>query len=219
MRALSLFPAALSLVVLLGLAGCNAPAPESRPGTDGDVSTSANGSADHAYEDIPPATAPPGSVMPGQAASTLEGATRWDGIGEAQFGMDGEQVEMVWPGKLTGYAEDGSACFHLTSVGQDGNAEVAMMFVEGPLVRYAVSTAGITAPGGGKGGMDIAQIEAQYPGLVAQSSNKDIPGGHVLRIQEDSGDNVLAFDTDAAGIVIQWAIGIPSADDYFDVCR
>ncbi len=216
MRAVPVIPAALSLAVCLLLAGCNASAPDAQPGAD-TVALPA-GAMDHTYEDVPPAHAPPGTVMPGPATTTPDSPARWDGFGEAQFGMDGEQVQLVWPGELGDFAGEGANCYHLQAAGADDGAKVALMFEGGPFVRYSVSGGDLAAPGGGRRGMDIARIEALYPGQVVQSGHKYVPGGHTLRIQQDGGEHVLVFETDAAGVVTEWRVGLPPQVDYVEGC-
>lgn len=162
--------------------------------------------------------APPGSVMPGPAAASPERPAHWDGFGDARFGMDGERVRSVWSGELQGEAAEGSGCYHLSPVGDGELARVAMMFEDGPFVRYSVVNDDLTAPGDGKRGMTIEQIEALYPGRMEQSNHKYVIGGHYLRIRQEGGQHVLVFETDADGIVTEWRVGVPPQVDYVEGC-
>ncbi|WP_228076662.1 lectin [Novilysobacter ciconiae] len=212
---------AVSLALVLALTGCNAPSPgAAASGVAGDsTSTDAAdpGAIDQPYEDVPPATAPPGSAMPGQGAAT-DSLAHWDGFGEAQFGMDDEQVKLVWPGELVGTPADHSQCYHLSPAGQSDISRFAMMFEDGTFVRYSVSADDLVAPGGGKRGMDTARIDALYPGRVTSSGHKYVPDGHYLRITEDGGPHVLIFETDGGGNVTEWRVGLPPQVDYVEGC-
>ena len=216
MRAIPVVPVALSLVVCLLLAGCSAGAPDGD--SSADTAALPTGAMDHIYEDVPPANAPPGSVMPRTTTAIADSPARWDGFGEAQFGMDGEQVKIVWPGTLTGAAAAGSSCYHLSPAGGAEPVGLAMMFENGGFVRYSVSAGDLTAPGGGARGMDLAGIEALYPGKAVASGHKYVPGGHSLRIEQDGGGHVLVFETDPAGVVTEWRVGVPPQVDYVEGC-
>lgn len=219
MRAYRLFPTAASLAIVLALAGCNVPAPEGAGADVVNAESTTSGAADQPDEDVPPATAPPGSVMPGQSTPYSTVVTRWDGFGEAQFGMDGEQVKMLWAGELVrGYDGEDAGCYHLNEVGDTGAAPFDLMFEDGPFVRYSVSGDDLTAPGGGKRGMTVAQIESLYPGRVERSGHEYMPGGYYLRIEQEDGGHVLVFETDASGTVTEWRVGLPPPVDYVEGC-
>lgn len=225
MRAFPLFPIAATLAALLVLTGCDSATPDAHPQAPGSATPVATDDTGHEgtdhddmdqpLEDVPPATAPPGSVMPGPHADTL---ARWDGIGDAQFGMDGEQVKLAWPGELDGFPGEGSNCYHLSPAGDGDLARVAMMFEDGPFVRYSVVNDDLAAPGGGKRGMTVEQIEALYPGRIEQTAHKYVMGGHYLRIPQEGGQHVLLFETDADGIVTGWRVGLPPQVDYVEGC-
>src|SRR5690606_12666197 len=112
--AFPLFPIVATLAALMILAGCDSATPEAHPQARGSATPVATDDIhegmDQPLEDVPPATAPAGSVMPGADA---DGLAHWDGIGDAQFGMDGEQVKLVWQGELDGFPGEGSNCYHL----------------------------------------------------------------------------------------------------------
>ena len=219
MRAFPLFPIAVTLSVLLTLSGCDSATPDAHPQAPGSATPVASddihAGMDQPLEDVPPATAPPGSVMPGADA---DGLAHWDGIGDAQFGMDGEQVKLVWQGELDGFPGEGSNCYHLSPAGDGDLAGVAMMFEDGPFVRYSVVNDELAAPGGGKRGMTVEQIETLYPGRIRESAHKYVMGGHYLRIAQEGGEHVLLFETDADGIVTEWRAGLPPQVDYVEGC-
>jgi hypothetical protein len=215
-----------SLLLAVLLAAC---------GGDGDTGPAATSStaampepqqgqySDQPDEDVPPATAPPGSLasadLPDDPPDPLPGDAHFDGYGQAMFGMDADQVRSVWVGGLDGNAAEGEACFHLSPAGQPVIADFALMFENGKFVRYSVASDALVAPGGGRRGMDIAQIQQLYPGRVMQGPHKYVEGGHYLRIPDDGGSNgVLVFETDADGTVTEWRVGVPPQVDYVEGC-
>lgn len=206
----------LSLALAITLAACG----DRRVDAGDDAATPAAPAStwDQPEEDIPPATAPAGSVMPGEADAAA-GDARFDGYGAARFGMDAGHVKSVWGGELNGNAAEGESCFHLNPVGQPDIAYFALMFEDGKFVRYSVSSDELVAPGGGRRGMDIAQIQQLYPGRIEQSNHKYVQGGHYLRIKDAAGGNgVLVLETDADGVVTEWRVGVPPQVDYVEGC-
>ncbi|MGV8940642.1 MAG: lectin [Lysobacter sp.] len=204
-------------------------------GVDGDAGPAATSStaataepgqdqySDQPDEDVPPATAPAGSLPPvdepDDQPDPLPGDAHFDGYGQAVFGMDADQVRSVWVGELIGNSAEGEACFHLAPAGQPDRAYFALMFEGGKFVRYSVSSDELVAPGGAQRGMDIAQIEQLYPGRVKLGPHKYVEGGHYLRIADDRGsDGVLVLETDAGGTVTEWRVGVPLQVDYVEGC-
>lgn len=207
--ATTLFAAMLTLA----LAACDAPAPSGSPSADDALPPASDQPAD----DVPPATAPvPDDDIP---PATSDGLARWDGYDEARFGMSDEEVREVWDGELNGNTAEGESCFHLNPVGQPSIAWFALMFGDGQFVRYSVANDEMAAPGGGKRGMAVAQIEQLYPGRIEQQNHKYVQGGHYLRIEQTGGgDSVLIFETDADGTVTEWRVGVPPQVDYIEGC-
>lgn len=218
MRVISLTTATASLAILLAISGCGGAPLDDGSANDGTATALGSDGLDQPWEDVPPATAPPGTLMPDQAAMAAHSPAHWDGFGDAQFGMDSEQVRMVWPGPLNGQAAEGSSCYHLSPAGDDDIGGVALMFEDGPFVRYSVSNDDITAPGGGRWGMDADQIDALYPGRVQKSGHEYVSGGNYLRIEQGGSGRVLVFETDAAGIVTEWRVGVAPQVDYSEGC-
>ena len=156
--------------------------------------------------------------MPGPGVVQAGGLARWDGFGDVRIGMDLDEVEQVWPGKLDREGADDSSCYYLIPSGEANIVKFAMMFENGSLVRYDVETPAIIAPGGGQVGMDAAQIEALYPGRVEQSGHEYMVGGRYLRVQEQDDEHILLFETDPAGSVSEWRVGLPPQVDYTEGC-
>ena len=100
-----------------------------------------------------------------------------------------------------------------------GGNDFGLMFEADKLVRYDVRNAKETAPGGGKVGMDLAQLRALYAGRVEEQPHKYIEGGKVLRIAGATAQSgVLAFEIDAAGKASAWRVGLPPQVDYVEGC-
>ena len=92
------------------------------------------------------------------------------------------------------------------------------MIEDGKFVRYDVSNDKEVAPGGGKRGMTRDEIKKLYPG-AAEQDHKYVEGGKYLRVKDDAGGNgVLVFETDAAGKVTQWRVGVSPQVDYVEGC-
>lgn len=178
---------------------------------------------DQPDEDVPPATAPPARSVsadrPDDRPDPLPGDAHFDGYGHAVFGMDADQVRSVWVGELGGEPAAGGTCFQLHPLAPLAHPDFALMFEDGRFVRYSVSNDELIAPGGGRRGMDIAQIQRLYPGRVEQRPHKYVEGGQYLRITDNGGsDGVLVFETDASGNVTGWRVGVPPQIDYVEGC-
>jgi hypothetical protein len=207
----------------LALAGCagDEPAtgikpPSAAAGPDAAEHEPRTGAADPASSGA--ASDPfPAPVDPG--AYDNAGLARFDGYGAARFGMSADEVRQAWDGELDGIPGEGEACFHLSPAGQPSIAHFALMFGDGEFVRYSVEDDAMTAPGGGRRGMDEAAIERLYGERIERSNHKYVEGGEYLRIAApDGGDTVLIFETDAHGTVTEWRVGRPPQVDYVEGC-
>ncbi|MFD0738936.1 hypothetical protein ACFQZQ_06540 [Lysobacter koreensis] len=99
-----------------------------------------------------------------------------------------------------------------------GGYGVGFMVEGDKFVRIDVDSADIVAPGGGKRGMSTDDIRRLYLGRV-EASPHEYTDGQYLRIQDAAGGNgVLVFETDEAGKVGDWHIGVPPQVDYVEGC-
>lgn len=163
---------------------------------------------DQPAEDVPPATVAPAPV-PGT----------YQGYGDARFGMSADQVRQAWKGELEGMApSEGSSCFYLRPKQADGAGWPALMFENGKFVRYDVETVADVAPGGGQVGMSAGDINTAYAGRVEERPDKYVEGGKNLRIKSEDGASAIVFDTDAAGKVTAWRVGVSPQVDYVEGC-
>ena len=171
---------------------------------------------------VQPAAVPVASVSsavtPAVANTAPASLARYDGYGDVRFGMDEAAFAEAWRGELKGAPSPGSGCFYKTPKGVTPPADIAFMFEGGRFVRYDVGTAKEAAPGGGKVGMDEAQIRALYGARVVTQPHKYVSGANYLRIAVPHGDEVLVFETDAQGRITRWRVGVPPQIDYVEGC-
>ena len=134
-------------------------------------------------------------------------------------GTEAPAVRAAWAGELDGGTGEGAACFHLSPAEQPDEAHFALMFGDGDFVRYSVDNERMTAPGGGRAGMDEAQLEGLYGPLEDRGPHKYVDGGEYLRVADPAGSKaVLVFETDADDVVSEWRVGLPPHVDYVEGC-
>lgn len=159
---------------------------------------------------------------PVSSATAMVGApttlARYDGYGATRFGMDAAAFDQAWDGELEGAPAQGSTCFYRTPTGTQRPRELAFMFEAGHFVRYDIASANEAAPGGGKVGMDAAQIRTLYGARVQTQPHKYVVGAHTLRVLALQGSSVLVFETDERGKVTRWRAGMPPQVDYVEGC-
>ena len=176
---------------------------------------------DQPAQDMPPATAPtptlPASdpTMP-PAANSAD--ARFDGYGDMRFGMSAEEVKKAWVGELNGAPGAGEVCYFLSPTWVKTPAEFALMIENDKLVRYGTESSKFGAPGGGKVGMTTDEIRRLYSGRVEEQAHKYEEGGKYLRVKDTAGSGVVLFETNAAGKVDEWRVGLPPQVDYVEGC-
>ncbi|WP_449467932.1 lectin [Stenotrophomonas humi] len=168
-----------------------------------------------------PQTAPAAEVSPTPEPAPEAAAQSdadWQGYGPAQLGVDAEQLATAWGSELQGDATADGGCYYLQPAGQTQGG-VAFMIESGHFVRYDLRTAEIAAPGGGKVGLDLAQLQALYPQAEAPQPHKYVDGGKVLRVPAaDGSQGVLVFELGADGKASAWRVGVPPQVDYVEGC-
>lgn len=198
------------LALVTALAACNA---------ERTAEAGAEAAAD-AIEAIEPATAPAGAA----AAIPPSGDSRMDGYGALDFGMTVAEAREAWTGNPLGAAgeggDDGMACHHLAPEGQPAPADLAFMFDEDMFVRYSVESEDITAPGGGRVGMDEAAVQGLYGDRLQEAPHKYVEGGKVLMSPEDAGGlpSRLFFELGVDGRVSSWRVGVAPQIGYVEGC-
>lgn len=164
-----------------------------------------------------PAATPQPESAPAPAAEA-KGDADWQGYGPVQLGIDASQVAVAWGGDLQGDAVADGGCYYLQPAGQ-GEGGVAFMIESGNFVRYDLRTAAVPAPGGGKVGMTLAQLQALYPQAEAPQPHKYVESGKVLRVPAaDGSQGMLVFELGADGVASAWRVGLPPQVDYVEGC-
>ena len=205
-------PAALMLACML--AACNgeragdvAPAPPAADGSAG---------AGQAAPAPAPASSPATPPSPPPAAATR---ARFDGYGDLRFGMTAAAVKQAWGAPLDGdEADAGGHCYYLKPVSNPAPFHFGLMLEGGKLVRYDVGNDQEVAPGGGRRGMAAGRIRQLYAGRVEELPHKYSDGKYLRITDPAGGSGVLVFETDAAGTVTEWHVGVPPQVDYVEGC-
>lgn len=170
----------------------------------------------------PPAQAPAAAVGSAVAPPTPAPPVtlaRYDGYGDMRFGMGDAAFARAWAGDLKATTPAaGSSCIYKRPLWVKAPADFAFMFEGGRFARYDVGTMKEIAPGGGKVGMSEAQIRSLYGERVIQQPHKYVAGAKYLRVAAPRGNAMLVFETDTAGKVTRWRVGVPPQIDYVEGC-
>ncbi|GGJ98365.1 lectin [Luteimonas terricola] len=199
----------VAALLTLALAACNV---ERTAETGADAASSA-------IQAIEPVTEPAAAAD----AIPASGDARMDGYGSIEFGMTAAEARADWNGNAlepAGDPGDGSACHHLSPAGQATPAQLAFMFEGDLFVRYSAESAEITAPGGGRVGMDEATLQGLYGKRLESAPHKYVEGGKVLMSAEDGGKlpSRLFFELGADGRVTSWRVGLAPQIGYVEGC-
>lgn len=179
----------------------------------------------------PPATAVTSMPVPPEAGSAPAQATaatseernaiHYGGFGTAAFGADESALRSAWGQPLEGMEPQAPGdCYYLTpSPRPQGGYGTAFMFEGRRFVRTDVDNPDIAAPGGGRIGMRAEELDVLYPGRIESRPHEYVEGGRYLRIRAaDSAAGALVFETDAAGRVTRWRVGLAPQVDYVEGC-
>lgn len=169
---------------------------------------------DQPAENVPPATAD-------EAIPPASGPARFDGYGELDFGMTAAEAREAWDGELSDVPPGGdeTACFHLSPGDQPTPAHLAFMFENDLFVRYSAESDTLTAPGGGKRGMDEAELQVLYNNALQAMPHKYVEGGKYLSVEASGvAPSKLVFETNAVGKVTEWRVGVSPQVDYVEGC-
>ena len=141
------------------------------------------------------------------------------GYGDMKLGSTVEEARAAWGGELNGAPMEGTTCHYLWPKWITRPADFAFMMEDGRFVRYDVGTDKETAPGGGKVGMSVDELQKLYGGALKASPHKYTQGGQYLSM--DAGDVAptrLVFEVDAAGKVTSWRVGLSPQVEYVEGC-
>ncbi|MCY7312651.1 MAG: lectin [Pseudoxanthomonas sp.] len=175
--------------------------------------------------DVAPAVA--GSPAAPQAPSGTASAApevvtpdvRFFGYGNMELGSTVEEARAAWGGELLGGPVEGGNCYFLYPEFAANSRALGFMIEDGRFVRYDVRTDFQQAPGGALVGMDGPALNALYTTMLQAAPHKYVPGGQTLTLEGGAGvDSRLVLETDAAGKVTRWRIGLPPQVDYVEGC-
>ena len=141
------------------------------------------------------------------------------GYGDMKLGSTVDEARAAWGGELNGAPMEGTTCHYLWPKWISRPADFAFMMEDGRFVRYDVGTDKETAPGGGKVGMSVEELQKRYGGALKGAPHKYMQGGQYLSM--DAGDVAptrLVFEVDAAGKVTSWRVGLSPQVEYVEGC-
>lgn len=168
------------------------------------------------------APAPVAETTPPMAAETPpsnEGQAGFAGYGDMKLGSTAEEAKTAWAGELNGKPGEAGGCYYLTPKWVKKPSDFAFMIEGDKFVRYDVGTDKETAPGGGKVGMSVDQLDKLYAGSLQSTPHKYVQGGQYLSIAASGvATSKLVFETDAAGKVSAWRVGLSPQVDYVEGC-
>jgi hypothetical protein len=205
----------------LPLAACKpatTEAPATSAGTDGAV-TEAPAAVPATPDESPaPATQPTTASAPDAQPSAIAQAS-FSGYGDMKLGITVEEATAAWGGELNGKPSEGSTCYYLTPKWVKAPRDFAFMAENGKFVRYDVGTDKEAAPGGGKVGMTVDQLQKLYNNSLQSAPHKYVEGGKNLSVAASGvAPSKLVFETDAAGKVTAWRVGLSPQVDYVEGC-
>ncbi len=182
---------------------------------------------DPAAPQAPPITSPDASLAEPDAASDAQHLSnpdgeddqaRFSGYGEVKFGIAAADMDAAWGGELNEMGKgENASCYFMTPAWVKNSAEFNFMIVDGKFVRYGTESTKFVAPGGGKVGMTTAEIQSLYPDRIEVQPHK-YSDGKYLRIKDAATGTALLFETDTAGKVTEWRVGMPPQVDYVEGC-
>ncbi|WP_334179292.1 lectin [Pseudoxanthomonas sp.] len=141
------------------------------------------------------------------------------GYGDMKLGSTVDEARAAWGGELNGAPMEGTTCHYLWPKWITRPSDFAFMMEEGKFVRYDVGIDKETAPGGGKVGMSVDELQKLYGGALKATPHKYTQGGQYLSM--DAGDVAptrLVFEADADGKVTAWRVGLSPQVDYVEGC-
>ncbi|MFC5577073.1 lectin [Lysobacter niabensis] len=212
----------LSLALLVvSLTACTSERPPAEPGATAPPAASqgTTPTPPAAGTDAPAPTPTPAEPATPPASDPGDSQARFDGYGNLHLGMAAADMEKAWGGELNRLGGAQDPCYFMTPKWVKVPAEFAFMIEDGKFVRYSSERARQVAPGGGRIGMTTAEIGALYKDRIETRPHKYVDGAHYLRIKDAGGGNgVLVFETDPAGKVTEWRVGLPPQVDYVEGC-
>ncbi len=206
-------------LLALSLAACSR-GPETTTAHSRPMSETATGAT--------PATDPDAATT-----SPLDGRTdspaRLDGFGAVQLGASVDDLRSRFGAPLQGLATDAAGrprpaddsnedCYYLRPDGS-GSGDPYLMIEGRKLVRYDVRGPEIVAPGGGRVGMTLGELQQLYPERADVGPDKYDEKAQHLRVRPaQDGQGIIDFALGAQGKVESWRVGLPPQVDYVEGC-
>lgn len=144
----------------------------------------------------------------------------FNGIGPLRFGMTAREMRRAWGLPLYGRApaDDPQGCWYLAP--REDNRDVTFMLEAGRFVRIDVRSADKTAPGGGRIGMSVRDIDRLYAGRITATPGKYDPSTRTLSVSSPRHVHArLIFETGPRETVTAWRIGVVPQVDYVEGCQ
>lgn len=209
-------------LLLLSLAACSG----------GPDKQGAAGSGSDTPADTASATGPAQSTDPDLAARSAndprsDSPAHLDGFAGVKLGAGIAEVRSGFGTPLRGLATDAAGRPLPADDGNDGcyflrpqDAEDPRLMIEGrKLVRYDVRSPAITAPGGGRVGMTLGELQVLYPERGDVGPDKYDEKAQHLRVRPaQEGGAVIDFALGADGRVGAWRVGQTPQVDYAEGC-
>lgn len=214
--ALTVFALALSALTACQKPADPAPTADAAPTDTGKAPTARPGA------DTPNPLEPPERVLRNDAIGYdgFNGGTEAGQV-SARFGADATAVRGAWGGEMrdNNAQRPDAKCYLLYPVRGAITHQYGFLMGADGLTGIDVYDPKALAPGGGRIGMSIDEINKTYPGQVKQIPNPSFEGAAFLQVTPPTGkDTQLSFETDALGSVTNWRIGKRSALEPNESC-
>ncbi|MGH8080595.1 MAG: hypothetical protein ACREP7_08475 [Lysobacter sp.] len=211
----------VSALALCVLAACQKPAEPGQP------AAAAPADAGKAPTGQPVAAAPnplepPERVLRNDAIGYdgFNGSTE-AGTVSAKFGADAATIRGAWGGEMkdnNGQRPD-AKCYLLYPVRGAITHQYGFLMGKDGLDGIDVYDPKALAPGGGRIGMSIDEINQAYTGKVKQVPNPGFEGAAFLQVSPPDGKGTqLTFETDALGTVTNWRVAKRGSLDSEESC-
>ena len=207
----------LAGLLLLSLAACNRTPEPTAPAEPAATAPAKDASV--------PADADLATASPVDPRS--DSPARLDGFGGVMLGAGIAEVRSGYGSPLQGLGTDAAGKPLPADDSNDGcyflrpqDAEDPRLMIEGrKLVRYDVRSTGIVAPGGGKVGMTLGELQLLYPERADVGPDKYDEKAQHLRVRPaQEGAAIIDFALGADGKVGSWRVGQTPQVDYVEGC-
>lgn len=139
----------------------------------------------------------------------------------ARFGADGASVRQAWGGEMKDNRDQrpDATCHLLYPVRGAVTHQYAFLMAGDKLAGIDVYDPKAIAPGGGRVGMSIAEINQTYAGQTKQVANPTFEGSAFIEVAAPQAKHSqLTFETDALGTVTHWRISERGALEASESC-